>query len=134
MDFNKMTLFAAMKKRMAWLTQRQQVIAHNIANSDTPGFKATDLKGFNFTELVRRENMQINMVRTGAQHLGGNRRAIRDFAERQTRHPYETAPAGNSVVLEEQMMKINETSAQHKLMNELYKKHMGLLRVAITKN
>lgn len=128
-----MTLFAAMKKRMAWLTQRQQVIAHNIANADTPGFKANDLRAFNFTELVRRESMQINMVRTGDKHLGGQRRAIRDFDERQTRRPYETAPAGNSVILEEQMMKINETATQHKLMNELYKKHLGLLRIAITK-
>jgi flagellar basal-body rod protein FlgB len=45
--------------------------------------------------------------------------------------PYETAPAGNSVVLEEQMMKMSQTEADYNEMINLYKKHMDLLKTAI---
>ena len=31
------------------------------------------------------------------------------------------------------MMKLNETGIQHKLMTELYKKHLRLFRIAINK-
>ena len=133
MDFDKLTLIAGIKKRLAWLTQRQVVLAQNIANADTPGYKPRDLDTFAFTKLVRRENMQINMVRSRGNHLSGRRKRIRDFAAHKERRPYETAPAGNAVILEEQMMTLNETSIQHRLMTELYKKHLRLFRIAINK-
>ena len=47
------------------------------------------------------------------------------FAERVDRDPYETAPAGNAVVLEEQMAKLNHTAVSHRLASELYRKHLG---------
>jgi len=44
------------------------------------------------------------------------------------------APAGNGVVLEEQVMKVNKNQIDHRMMNDLYKKHLSLYRVAIGKN
>ncbi len=132
MDLDKITIFAAMKKRLAWFAQRQEVLAQNIANADTPKYRPRDLKPFDFVELVRRENSQINMTVTRARHLGGIRKRIRDFAETKERRPYETAPSGNAVILEEQMMKVGETSMKHKLITELYKKHLTLLRMAVS--
>ena len=37
MDIGKLGLFANMKEKMGWLSQNQETIAQNIANSDTPG-------------------------------------------------------------------------------------------------
>ena len=133
MDFNKIPLFGVFKKRMNWHAQRQEVLAQNIANSDTPGYRAKDLKPFKFREMIRRETMQVNMDTSETNHLGGRRRRVRDFAEQKERRPFETAPAGNSVVLEEQSAKINENSIGYKLSADLYKKHLSMIRMALGK-
>src|SRR3990167_3314698 len=119
MDLKNITLFGVVKKQLAWLSQRQEVLAQNIANSDTPKFRPSDLKKFNFNELVRQENMQINMASSGPNHLAGQRKRLRDFASAVEKRPFETAPDGNAVVLEEQMGKINETTISHRLTTEI---------------
>ena len=133
MEFNQLPLFSVIKKRFAWLTQRQEILSQNIANADSPGYRASDLKPFDFKEIMRREPMQLNMDATRGDHLGGRRRRLRDFSEERAPRPYETSPAGNAVILEEQMMKLNESSVKHSLATKLYQKHLGLLRTAISK-
>ena len=131
MDFKQIPIFSVIKKRMDWLTQRQEVLATNISNSDTPGYKAKDLKPFSFEDLVRREANQLNMKVGSTGHLGGQRKRITDFASEEVKKPFETAPQGNAVVLEEQMMKVAETAAKHKLTSELYRKHVSMFRMAL---
>jgi len=130
-DLDGLTLFTAVKKRLSWLGQRQEVLAQNIANANTPDYRASDLKPFEFREIVRRETMQVNMAQTGSKHLEGERRAIRDFYEDNYTKPFETSPDGNAVVLEEQMSKVNETTINHRFTTEIYKKHLGMLRMAL---
>ena len=134
MDLNKITIVAAMKKRMAWYARRQEVLAQNIANADTPNYVPGEMKKFKFREIVRHEDSNINMTATRPQHLIGRRKRNSAFKVEVVRKPYETAPDGNAVILEEQMMKVGETSLKHKLMTELYKKHMTMFRMALTKN
>lgn len=126
-------LFSVVKKRLNWLTQRQEVLAQNVANADTPEYKSKDLKPFEFKELVRREAGQLNMDRDGQDHLGGRRKRIKDFQTHEPRHPFETQSDGNSVTLEEEMGKITETQINHKATIELYKKHLSMLRIAVSK-
>ncbi len=127
-----LTLLTAVKKRLNWLSQRQEVLAQNISNADTPDYKAKDLKPYSFREILRRESAQLNMVASGEGHLGGRRKRIRDFMVEKPRHPYETATNGNSVVIEEQMGKVGENQTNHRLTTQLYKKHMAMLRMAVT--
>ena len=61
-ELSSLGLFQAVKKRLNWLGQRQEVLAQNIANADTPNYRASDLKPYNFRELLRREDAQLNMV------------------------------------------------------------------------
>ncbi len=133
MEIGNLSIFSIVKKRMAWLSHRQEILAQNIANSDTPGYKARDLKAFKFEDLVRRENAGLGMSTTEKSHLGGQRKRVRDFADAEDRKPYETSPNGNSVVLEEQMAKMNETSISYRLASELYKKHLGMIKMALGK-
>lgn len=129
MDFKNITLFQVAKQRMNWLGQRQEVIAQNIANANTPGYRATDLKKFEFKSMVQKQGAQLNLTTTGSGHLGGNRKRIRDFAEAEIRNPYETTPNGNSVVLEEQMANLSETGINHKLAMQIYKKNLSMLKI-----
>ncbi len=133
MEIGKLTLFSIVKNRLNWLGQRQEVIAQNIANSDTPRYKPSDLKAYDFQELVRNKTAQLNLDASGPNHIQGNRRRIRDYASQVERRPFETAPNGNAVILEEQMAKLNETQMNHSLTTELYKKHLNMIRMAIGK-
>lgn len=137
MDLGKITLFAATRERMAWLNQRQEVLARNIANADTPHFRPSDVEAFRArTPLATHDGAvgrgRLTMNTTAGGHLSGRGAAGAGAAsERRERRPYETAPDGNAVVLEEQMAKANETAMTHKLVSELYRKHMGMFRMAL---
>ena len=131
MAFNDLMIFSAVRKRLGWLTQRQEILAQNIANSDTPKYRASDLRAYNFKELIRSESMQLNMNVSEESHLPGRRKRLRDFSEVTDRHPYETSPDGNSVIIEEQMGKINESQLNHKLTTNIYKKHLAMFKMAL---
>ena len=46
MTLDDIPLFATLRSRLGYLADRQQVIAQNVANTDTPGFTPSDLKPF----------------------------------------------------------------------------------------
>jgi flagellar basal-body rod protein FlgB len=133
MAFDDLTIFSAVKKRLGWLTQRQEILAQNIANADTPKYRASDLKPYKFKELMQRESLQLNMNVSDPSHMKGRRKRIRDYSEFTERRPFETAPGGNSVILEEQMAKINESQINHKLTTNIYKKHLSMFKMALGK-
>lgn len=130
MDAASPELFGAIKQRLRWLGQRQEVLARNIANSDTPGYRPRDLRPFKVANTVGEPRQAVAMTATSAGHLSGRRRDPAAFAARVERAAYETAPAGNAVVLEEQMAKINETQVSHSVATGLYRKHLAMLKTA----
>ncbi|MEG3618380.1 flagellar basal body rod protein FlgB [Magnetovibrio sp. PR-2] len=132
MDLNKLTLFGMVKGQMNWLNKRQEVLAQNVANADTPDYKPQDLKPVNFREVMRdqhKREMMNRMSGTAVAGLGGSTA----FKPESERAPYETSPDGNAVVLEEQMGKIGETQMKYSLANELYRKHIGMIKIALGK-
>ncbi len=130
MDLDRIGLLKAITRRMDWLGERHRVIAENITHADTPNYRARDLKQVSFGELVRGSQLGITARVTQPGHLrglgGGNNQW-----QRTTTGAYETAPNGNTVNLEQQMMNMAETQADHNLMTNLYRKQVGLLRKAL---
>ena len=41
-----------LRERMTWLNQRQDVLSQNVANADTPGYVARDLKPLDFDDML----------------------------------------------------------------------------------
>ncbi len=116
--------------RMDWLGQRQSVIASNIANADTPEFIARDMKPGAFRRALASAASPVHPTTSHAAHISS--RPGRDASEvAEQRERYETAPSGNGVVLEEQMIKSAKNQADHDAMALLYKKHMTLYRLAL---
>ena len=70
------------------------------------------------------------LEKTSAMHISATREAQR-FREDKSRHTYETTPTGNAVVLEEQLTKISETQADHRLASNLYTKQLEMIRMAL---
>lgn len=131
MDLNKFALFSGLTKRMAWLNQRTKVIAQNIANADTPHYQAHDLKPLSFRELTKTSGSTMTLASTSADHFSHGREQVVHGDRTKNREPYEVTPSGNSVVLEEQMMKLAENQMQYRLVTNLYKKNVGLLKMAL---
>ncbi len=130
-------MFGLIKERMNWVGQRQQVIAQNIANADTPEYRARDIKKFDFQKTLRehtpnsRVGKGASMRATHPMHLTGRVESIAGALSKADRKPYETAPDGNSVVLEEQMVKMNEAVVQHSAMVGLYRKHLRMIKLVM---
>ncbi len=131
MDLNKIPVFAAITKRMHWLNQRQRVLADNIANANTPGYRPSDLEEPSFNEELRKTS-KMRMRATSPKHIMPATGSVStDFTTRKQKDTYEMSPDGNAVVLEEQLMKVTETRMDYDVMTNLYRKHMGMLRTAL---
>jgi len=131
MDFGSLKLFGMIKKRVGWLVQRQRVLSQNIANADTPGYKAQDLKKLKFREALSSNVVRMKMAQTNPKHIDGSSGDRGPFRQGKERKPYETSLAGNAVVLEEQVLKVGKTKLDHKLSNELYRKHLMMFKTAL---
>tara|TARA_R110000787_G_scaffold10590_4_gene35828 strand:+ start:316 stop:720 length:405 start_codon:yes stop_codon:yes gene_type:complete len=130
MDLNKLPLFSLMNRRMGWLAQRQHVLSQNIANADTPAYKPLDLSKESFRRMLEPERPRVSMQQTRASHLMPTRTPS-PFREDVDKDTYETALAGNSVVIEEQLMKVSETQGAYKLATNLYRKHVSMFKAAL---
>lgn len=131
MDLKKLPLFDLLTRRMAWLSQRQEVLAQNIANANTPDYTPQDLKPMPFVETMKRL-APVNPDLTSPLHMAGTVvRRPQAFREDEQRKRYEVAPDGNSVVIEEQMIKVAETQMDYQLVTNLYRKHVDMIKTAI---
>ena len=138
MDLTSIPLMAALKKRMEWLHTNQSVLSQNVANADTPGYKAQELEKQDFSGLV--DDLSSNggaqsatrMRATQAGHMapGGG---LADVSDTRESKDNEESPTGNSVVLEEEMLKVANNQMEYGMVVNLYKKNIGLLKSALGK-
>ena len=119
-----------MAKRLSWLGQRQQVLANNVANADTPGYRARDLKAMSFKRVLGGEGAKLGMAATNAAHLAGRSgKSAPNLVEKVDSH--EIVISGNSVSLEEEMMKVSKTMMDYQLTTNLYSKHIKMIKTAL---
>jgi flagellar basal-body rod protein FlgB len=119
-------LFNTIKARMAWASERQSVLARNIANASTPDFLPSDMNEKKFGAFLRRETQGISgsgLKGSFAQSVRG--KGIETIADG------ETTPNGNGVNLERQMMKAAENSLDYQQAAGLYRKALGMWRTAL---
>jgi len=131
MSVTDLSLLGQIKGRMNWLDERQRVVAQNVANSDTPGYVARDLKTpSDFAEAMR-SGGPLQMTRTSAAHIAPKGPVAR-FTSQATPDS-ETTLDGNSVVVEEQMLKMAESRMAYDAAISMYQKSMSMLRLAAKK-
>ncbi len=121
----------ALQSRMGWLNDRQKVVAQNVANASTPGYKPHDLTPQDFGKLVAgaSDGGSIGMITTDPMHLtpqGGAATRANEVVSLDS----ETTMDGNSVVLEEQMLKMAESRMQFQAAVSFYEKSMSMIRMA----
>jgi flagellar basal-body rod protein FlgB len=134
MPITDIPALAVLRTKMQWHQQRQRVLAENIANSDTPNFKPRDLvePKFNSSSPATPGTTAgaLALARTDPGHMtavGGDT----TFVDQKSF--YETRPAGNSVSMEDEMMKVAANQMDYQAATTLYSKSLGLLKTAIGK-
>ncbi len=113
-------------RRMRWLDRRQQVLSQNVANADTPGWIARDLRPFT---AVMADATGAAPARSSAFHLPGTRdpalqsAALSPVAVR--------GPNGNTVSMEEQLIQVANTESAQSTAVNIFRKYMALYRLAL---
>lgn len=134
MDLTKLDIFRMATQKMGWITERQVVLANNIANADTPRYRSKDLKALNFSRMLDAAP-QMRVAKTTSGHIAGSagRTDFRTVAERRG-DVYEVNPNDNSVIMEEQLMKVSESTMQYQLATNIYNKNLSMLKMAVGQN
>ncbi|WP_206615060.1 FlgB family protein [Mesobaculum littorinae] len=109
--------------------QRQSMIARNVANADTPGFKATDLTPF--ADLYRDTAGGTALRATREGHLHGTTGAGGLSRADSVMTTDQAAPNGNTVSLESEIMRGVETRHQHDTALSIYQKSLDILRISL---
>lgn len=140
-DYTDIPLMTALKNKMKWLNSNQKVIAENIAHANTPGYRAKELQGQDFSGLVEKLSGDVNNSMAGIEAelakaasfdgqsgtLSSSNYAINEIKGS------EESPNGNSVVLEEEMIKMADNQMQFNMASKLYRKNITLIKSALGK-
>ncbi len=132
MTIQNIGLFNAIGAKLDYLSQRQSLIAQNISNSDTPGYRPKDLKKVDFGVMLKAQTGEksVNIATTDDAHMPNVADGV-DPKARKQKHTYEVAPAGNAVIMEEQLINANKNAMDYNLMLNVYKKQVGMMRMAL---
>lgn len=133
MAFSDIPLFQALRTKMQWHQTRQGVLSENIANSDTPGYQARDVKEYSFADFVGAGATGLSTDVTKVGHIKGSLTG-EGTAKIEEEDSFEVTPSGNAVNLEEQMMKITQNQMDFQAATTLYTKGLGLIRTALSKS
>ncbi len=106
--------------------KRQALTARNIANADTPGYRARDIE--DFSAQLRDQPTTLRTTRSG--HFGAmNGESARRHREFEA--PGQVNPNGNSVSLEEEMVRSVAAERQHRRALTVYKHALTVLRASV---
>ena len=116
-------VFALAEKRLAWIGQRQSILVQNVANANTPGYTARDIRPF--SEVLATEAQQTQ---------NDTASVLTDVGSAADPTSSGHSLNGNAVALDEQLEKVAETDTAHQLATNLYKKYVSLFKTTIGRN
>ena len=100
---------------------RQEAIASNIANAETPGYRRLDVSG-DFASELRARLGQAGSVRSFS---GIEPTLVEDLNARSVR------PDGNSVEIERELLEMNRNTVEHDFLADVVSRNIKQLRMAI---
>lgn len=132
MDINNLALFKMARTKLDWVAQRQTVLAENIANANTPEYKAKDLRRPDFKKMAIDAYSTIpEQAVTQEGHVQAKLSDTGPFRVVSPRNTYETSLDGNKVVLEEQIEDVSRGKSEYTLALSLIQKNMQMLKSAL---
>lgn len=111
---------------------RQELLASNIANADTPNFKARDIdfKGALDSALAGRSDGSLGLARTSSRHLGSE--SVQPFgAAAKYRTEYQPNADGNTVNMDIERAAFADNAIQMEALLTFIRADLGTLQTAI---
>lgn len=121
----------AIKKSLDLRGTRQSLIASNIANSETPGYKAADIKFESQLQNALNEN-RIRLKTTDPKHIGGDKAS--PIKSVQPEIVVDKSPGrldGNNVQMETEVVKLNENGMMYSAAIQAMIKRGSIIRSAV---
>ena len=123
--FSKLEVFQTSIAMARHAGARQAVIARNIANADTPGYRAQAIGSFR-DHVEQGTTLTAQATRAG--HLTSGPTGVEPRLQLSSAEP---APNGNSVSLEQEMVSSVEVQREHSRALSIYRHSMDLLRSSL---
>jgi len=127
-----------MKTKLSYMSERQSLLAQNVANADTPDYKAKDVKAPDFGKMLKTLNtsggktvQKLQLATTSSGHLANGVGPQSEFKTILRPNTDELNPNGNNVAIEEEMSKVAENQAEYQKVLSLYSKTIGMFKIAI---
>lgn len=118
-------LFDLAERKLSWLGRRQEALSQNVANANTPGFQSKDIEPF--SAQLARSGGALALDNSSHLHIAG----IAQTPATQLSRNGGRSPDRNTVILEDQLTKIADTSMNQQLVENIYRKYTGLFRLAL---
>jgi flagellar basal-body rod protein FlgB len=122
--FEKLELTRMAQSMAAYSGARMAVIAENVANADTPGYKAKDMPAF--SKVFSEAGGDMRATRPG--HLTAASQSALPTPDVVRGHE---APNGNSVSLEAEMVKSVEARQGHEMALAIYRATSDVVRASL---
>ena len=132
--FQKLGIFQMAHSMATHAGKLQVVAAQNMANADTPGYKAKDLTPFE--ETVRTTNTGTVQKATRDGHMNGmdiDGPILGQAQIIEDEHTY-SDPNGNSVSIEDEILRGVEAKRQHDRALAIYRSSLNIIRASIGRN
>ena len=105
-----------------WLSVREATVAQNVANANTPGYQAKDVESF--TALFDKAKVHLRGTQPGHMSAMDNTKRSERVEDKDS---WDITYSGNSVSLEQEMMKVNEIARDHALTTSIMKSMHGMM-------
>ena len=129
----KMQLLTALTEKMRWHQTRQTLLAENVANAETPGYRGRDLKAFSIEDrMPSMSTATMATATTQPAHISVTGTGTGSFATRELNN-FELTPEGNGITLEDEMMKVAGNQVDYQTITALYTRSLKLIRTALGK-
>ncbi|MGA9322998.1 MAG: flagellar basal body rod protein FlgB [Xanthobacteraceae bacterium] len=128
MPISDFPILSMLRTRMQWHQERQRVLAENVANADTPNYRARDLAPPDFESVLQRTG-SLTMARTDPSHMGPAS-GDSQFAEDRSSH-YEIRPRGTAVTHEDEMLKLAGNQMDYDAVTSIYTHSLTLIKTAV---
>ncbi|HEY5225544.1 MAG TPA: flagellar basal body rod protein FlgB [Methylovirgula sp.] len=125
-DVEPLYLFSLASADARWLTIRQTAVSQNVANANTPGYKAQEVAPFSSIY----ESAGLQMAATQPDHLSPDLIDLASTAGKGA-EPWETTLSGNSVSLEQEMLSANEINRNYSMNTAIVKSFNQMLAMSL---
>ena len=123
---DSLQIFGLASQQAAWLAARQSAISHNIANSNTPGYRTVDVQPF--AKVLEMTGLEVSVTAAGQQTTSVS--AARPVQMRDT-DSTDTLLSGNNVSVEQEMEKAGEVNRNFMLNTGIEKAFHRMLLSAV---